>query len=84
MTSQLRLQPFDDQSHSHARQSPLFHHPRTLRAGPAEQASLEQVEAFWDANDETYFGLRIEDAQSEHARVYVTDEIPEDEELALP
>ena len=34
-----------------------------------EQASLEQVEAFWDANDETYFGLRIEDAQSEHARV---------------
>lgn len=49
-----------------------------------KQASLEQVEAFWDANDETYFGLRIEDAQSEHARVYVTDEIPEDEELALP
>ncbi len=49
-----------------------------------EQASLEQVEAFWDVNDETYFGLRIEDAQSEHARVYVTDEIPEDEELALP
>jgi len=45
-----------------------------------EQASLEQVEAFWDANDAFYFGLRIEDAQSDHARVFVTDVIPEDEE----
>ena len=46
-----------------------------------EQASLEQVEAFWDANDALYFGLRIEDAQSDHARVFVTDEIPEDEDV---
>ncbi len=46
-----------------------------------EQASLDQVEAFWDANDALYFGLRIEDAQSDHARVFVTDEIPEDEDV---
>lgn len=46
-----------------------------------EQASLEQIEAFWDANDDLYFGLRIEDAQSDHARVFVTDEIPEDEDV---
>lgn len=46
-----------------------------------EHASLEQVEAFWDANDALYFGLRIEDAQSDHARVFVTDEIPEDEDV---
>ncbi|KIZ33006.1 hypothetical protein ACIGHJ_04825 [Stutzerimonas kunmingensis] len=46
-----------------------------------ERASLEQVEAFWDANDALYFGLRIEDAQSDHARVFVTDEIPEDEDV---
>ena len=58
----------------------LEHNAEVLLAN----ASMAQVEAFWDANDETYFGLRIEDAQSEHARVYVTDEIPEDEELALP
>jgi len=46
-----------------------------------EQASLEQVEEFWDANDALYFGLHIEDAQSDHARVFVTDEIPEDEDV---
>jgi len=46
-----------------------------------EQASLEQVEEFWDANDALYFGLRIEDAQSDHATVFVTDEIPEDEDV---
>jgi len=46
-----------------------------------EQASLEQVEAFWDANDALYFGLRIDDALSDHARVFVTDEIPEDEDV---
>jgi len=46
-----------------------------------EQAPLEQVEAFWDANDARYFGLRIDDALSDHATVFVTDEIPEDEDV---
>ena len=46
-----------------------------------EQASLEQVEAFWDASDALILGLRIEDAQSDLATVFVTDEIPEDEDV---
>lgn len=46
-----------------------------------EQASLEQVEEFWDANDARYFGLRIDDPLSDHATVFVTDEIPEDEDV---
>jgi len=48
-----------------------------------EYATLVQVEAFWDANDTRYFGLRIEDEQGGHARVFVTDEIPEDDEAIL-
>ena len=48
-----------------------------------EHAPLSQIEAFWDANDTLYFGLRIEDEQSDHARVFVTDVIPEEEEEAL-
>ncbi|MFC2970751.1 hypothetical protein ACFOJE_00795 [Azotobacter bryophylli] len=46
-----------------------------------ENATMEQVEAFWDANDTRYFGLRMEDELSAHARVIVTDEIPEEEEI---
>ncbi|RRV16389.1 hypothetical protein [Pseudomonas saudiphocaensis] len=46
-------------------------------------ASLSQIESFWDANDTHYFGLRIEDEQSDHARVFVTDVIPEEEEETL-
>ncbi|AIL60043.1 MULTISPECIES: hypothetical protein [Pseudomonas] len=42
-------------------------------------ALMTQVEAFWDANDSRYFGLRIEDEHSAHARVMVTDELPEDD-----
>ncbi|MHC2147230.1 hypothetical protein ACVI9W_003212 [Pseudomonas sp. 210_17 TE3656] len=42
-------------------------------------ALMTQVEAFWDANDARYFGLRIEDEHSAHARVMVTDELPEDD-----
>ncbi|WP_337158496.1 hypothetical protein [Pseudomonas putida] len=45
-----------------------------------ENASMAQVEAFWDDNDERYFGLRIEDERSAHARVIVTDEVPDEEE----
>ena len=45
------------------------------------QVLLEQVEAFWDANDALYFGLRIDDALSDHDTVFVTDEIPEDEDV---
>lgn len=45
-----------------------------------ECAPLPQVEAFWDANDALYYGLRIEDEQSPHARVFVTDVVPEEEE----
>lgn len=48
-----------------------------------EAAPMEQVEAFWDANDTRYFGLRMEDDDSHHARVIVTDEIPEEEEADL-
>ena len=47
-----------------------------------EAATMEQVEAFWDAYDSRYFGLRMEEENSHHARVIVTDEIPEDEEEA--
>jgi len=47
-----------------------------------EAATMEQVEAFWDAYDNRYFGLRMEEESSDHARVIVTDEIPEDEEEA--
>ena len=43
---------------------------------------FEQVEAFWDAYDTRYFGLRLEEDNAQHARVIVTDEIPEDEEEA--
>ncbi|MDD2050262.1 hypothetical protein [Pseudomonas putida] len=42
-------------------------------------ALMTQVEAFWDANDSRYFGLRIEDEHSAHARVMVTDEVPDDD-----
>ncbi|MGH8485355.1 MAG: hypothetical protein ACRESP_13245 [Pseudomonas sp.] len=43
-------------------------------------ASMAQVEAFWDANDARYFGLRMEDELSAHARVMVTDVVPDDED----
>ena len=46
-----------------------------------ENAPMAQVEAFWDANDSRYFGLRMEDEHSAHARVFVTDEMPEEEAL---
>jgi hypothetical protein len=48
-----------------------------------EAATMEQVEAFWDAYDTRYFGLRMEEENSHHARVIVTDEIPEEEEADL-
>jgi hypothetical protein len=48
-----------------------------------EAATMEQVEAFWDAHDTRYFGLRMEEENSYHARVIVTDEIPEEEEADL-
>lgn len=48
-----------------------------------EHAPLPQIEAFWDANDTLYFGLRIEDEQSDHARVFVTDVAPEEEEAVF-
>lgn len=44
-----------------------------------EAATMAQVEAFWDAYDARYFGLRMEEETSLHARVIVTDEIPEEE-----
>jgi hypothetical protein len=44
---------------------------------------MTQIEAFWDANDTRYFGLRMEDEHSAHARVIVTDEVPDDEDVAL-
>lgn len=44
-----------------------------------EAATMEQVEAFWDVHDSRYFGLRMEDETGPHARVIVTDEIPEEE-----
>ncbi|TWC18357.1 hypothetical protein FBY05_113161 [Pseudomonas sp. SJZ083] len=48
-----------------------------------EHAAMAQIEAFWDANDTRYFGLRMEDEHSAHARVIVTDEVPDDEDVAL-
>lgn len=44
-----------------------------------EAATMAQVEAFWDEYDARYFGLRMEEETSLHARVIVTDEIPEEE-----
>ena len=48
-----------------------------------DDAPLSQLEAFWDANDTLYFGLRMEDEVSEHARVFVTDVVPEEEDAAF-
>lgn len=48
-----------------------------------EHAPMAQIEAFWDANDTRYFGLRMEDEHSAHARVIVTDEIPDEEYVEL-
>lgn len=48
-----------------------------------ENASMAQVEAFWDANDTRYFGLRMEDQGSTDVRVLVSDEMPEDDEIEL-
>lgn len=45
-----------------------------------ENATTEQLEAFWDANDTRYFGLRLENENSTHAQVIVTDVMPEEEE----
>ena len=44
-----------------------------------EAATMAQVEAFWDAHDDQYVGLRMEDENTQHSRVIVTDEIPEEE-----
>lgn len=48
-----------------------------------DNASMAQIEAFWDANDTRYFGLRMEDEHSAHARVIVTDQIPADDDAEL-
>lgn len=48
-----------------------------------EHALMAQIEAFWDANDTRYFGLRMEDEHSAHARVIVTDEVPDEEDAEL-
>ena len=48
-----------------------------------ENASMAQVEAFWDANDTRYFGLRMEDQDSKAVRVLVSDEMPDEDELEL-
>jgi uncharacterized protein YlaN (UPF0358 family) len=48
-----------------------------------EAATMAQVEAFWDVYDTRYFGLRMEEENSHHARVIVTDEMPEEEEADL-
>jgi hypothetical protein len=45
-----------------------------------ENATTEQLEAFWDANDTRYFGLRLENENSAHVQVIVTDVMPEEEE----
>ncbi|MCY1405168.1 hypothetical protein D3C76_161580 [compost metagenome] len=45
-----------------------------------ENALMAQLEAFWDANDARYVGLRLENEHSAHARVIVTDEIPDEDE----
>lgn len=47
------------------------------------QADLQQLEAFWDAHDAEYVGLRIEDEQSRHPRVIVTDQLPAEEDADL-
>ncbi|MCY1402557.1 hypothetical protein D9M71_177070 [compost metagenome] len=48
-----------------------------------ENVPMVQIEAFWDANDTRYFGLRMEDEHSANVRVFVTDEVPEEEEAEL-
>ncbi|MBK5003198.1 hypothetical protein IAE37_005474 [Pseudomonas sp. S31] len=48
-----------------------------------ENASMAQVEAFWDANDTRYFGLRMEDQDSSAIRVLVSDEMPDEDDLEL-
>jgi len=48
-----------------------------------ENVPMAQIEAFWDANDTRYFGLRMEDEHSAHTRVIVTDEVPDEEEVEL-
>lgn len=58
----------------------LLDHHGTQRRGPPRKRLHGPVEAFWDDNDERYFGLRIEDERSAHARVIVTDEVPDEEE----
>ncbi len=45
-----------------------------------ENATTEQVEAFWDVNDAHYYGLRLENEHSAHAQVIVTDVLPAEEE----
>ncbi|MGE8068867.1 hypothetical protein [Pseudomonas sp. NPDC089569] len=45
-----------------------------------ENAPMEQIEAFWDAHDAQYFGLRMEGEHGAHVRVIVTDQVPEEEE----
>jgi hypothetical protein len=44
-----------------------------------EAGTMAQVEAFWDAYDCRYYGLRMEEDTGQHARVIVTDQIPEEE-----
>jgi len=53
----------------------LEHNAEVLLAN----ASMAQVEQFWDANDSRYFGLHMEDPCGSHVRVMVTDEMPDDE-----
>ncbi len=48
-----------------------------------EHASMAQIEAFWDANDTRYFGLRMENEHSAHARVIVSDKVPDEEDAEL-
>ncbi len=48
-----------------------------------ENASMAQVEAFWDANDTRYFGLRMEDHGSTDIRVLVSDEMAKEDEPEL-
>ncbi|MFZ5937943.1 hypothetical protein BGP84_19995 [Pseudomonas putida] len=53
----------------------LEHNAEVLLAN----ASMAQVEAFWDANDSRYFGLHMEEPYGAHVRVMVTDEMQEEE-----
>lgn len=48
-----------------------------------ENASMAQVEAFWDANDTRYFGLRMEDQGNADVRVLVSDEMAKEDEPEL-